>query len=159
MLSPTRTIRTFEVPGGLIGREPLETTKTFSRRRVENLSDGGGTGSSNPFPSSSESDELPSEQARPLGTWVCQPSQPSAAGDLSHDDRRAMRSATTAMRSTHHGPLHGQRVANLVFEIVGRRLGALVLRQKMSGRRREAAIAPNRHGALFVEELESVQWP
>jgi|SRR6516225_7753361 len=120
---------------------------------------GDGTKGSNLACSSSESDELPSEQARPLGTWVCQPSQPSAAGDLSHDDRRAMRSATTAMRSTHHGPLHGQRVANLVFEIVGRRLGALVLRQKMSGRRREAAIAPNRHGALFVEELESVQWP
>ena len=34
VLSPTRTIRTFEVPGGRIGREPLETTKTFSRRRA-----------------------------------------------------------------------------------------------------------------------------
>jgi hypothetical protein len=28
--SPTRTILTFEVPGGRIGREPLETTKTLS---------------------------------------------------------------------------------------------------------------------------------
>jgi hypothetical protein len=33
-LSPTRTIPTFEVPGGRIDREPLETTKTFSRRRA-----------------------------------------------------------------------------------------------------------------------------
>src|ERR1700730_14176155 len=33
-LSPTRTILTFDVPGGRIGSEPLETTKTLSRRRV-----------------------------------------------------------------------------------------------------------------------------
>ena len=33
-LSSTRTILTFEVPGGRIGREPLETTKTLSRRRA-----------------------------------------------------------------------------------------------------------------------------
>ena len=33
-LSPTKTILTFEVPGGRIGREPLETTKTLSRRRA-----------------------------------------------------------------------------------------------------------------------------
>jgi len=33
-LSPTRTIRTFEVLGGRIGREPLETTKTLSSRRA-----------------------------------------------------------------------------------------------------------------------------
>ena len=33
-VSPTRTILTFEVPGGRIGREPLETTKTLSRRRA-----------------------------------------------------------------------------------------------------------------------------
>jgi len=33
-LSPTMTILTFEMPGGRIGREPLETTKTFSRRRA-----------------------------------------------------------------------------------------------------------------------------
>ena len=33
-LTLTRTILTFDVPGGRIGREPLETTKTLSRRRV-----------------------------------------------------------------------------------------------------------------------------
>jgi hypothetical protein len=33
-VSPTRTMLTFEVPGGRIGREPLETTKTLSRRRA-----------------------------------------------------------------------------------------------------------------------------
>ena len=33
-LSPTRTIFAFEVPGGRIGREPLETTKTSSSRRA-----------------------------------------------------------------------------------------------------------------------------
>src|SRR5690349_12951692 len=33
-LSPTRTMLTFDVPGGRIGREPLETTRTLSRRRV-----------------------------------------------------------------------------------------------------------------------------
>ena len=33
-LSPTRTMRTFEVPGGRIGREPLETTKTLRLRRA-----------------------------------------------------------------------------------------------------------------------------
>jgi hypothetical protein len=33
-LSPTMTILTFELPGGRIGREPLQTTKTFSRRRA-----------------------------------------------------------------------------------------------------------------------------
>ena len=33
-LSPTRTILTFDVPGGRIGREPLETTNTLSPRRV-----------------------------------------------------------------------------------------------------------------------------
>ena len=33
-VSPTRTIVTFEVPGGRSGREPLETTKTLSRRRA-----------------------------------------------------------------------------------------------------------------------------
>jgi len=31
--SPTRTMRTFEVPGGLIGREPLETTGAPRRGR------------------------------------------------------------------------------------------------------------------------------
>ena len=33
-VSPTRTMLTFEMPGGRIGREPLETTKTLSRRRA-----------------------------------------------------------------------------------------------------------------------------
>jgi hypothetical protein len=33
-LSSTRTMLTFEIPGGRIGREPSETTKTLSRRRV-----------------------------------------------------------------------------------------------------------------------------
>ena len=33
-VSPLRTMRTFAVPGGLIGREPLEMTKTLSRRRA-----------------------------------------------------------------------------------------------------------------------------
>ena len=33
-VSPTMIILTFEVPGGRIGREPLETTKTLSRRRA-----------------------------------------------------------------------------------------------------------------------------
>jgi hypothetical protein len=31
-LSPARTMLTFDVPGGRIGREPLETTRTLSRR-------------------------------------------------------------------------------------------------------------------------------
>ena len=33
-LSPTKIILTFATPGGLIGREPLEMTKTLSRRRA-----------------------------------------------------------------------------------------------------------------------------
>src|SRR5262249_45207888 len=33
-LSPTRIILTFEIPGGRIGLDPLETTKTMSRRRA-----------------------------------------------------------------------------------------------------------------------------
>ena len=33
-LSPTRIMLTFDMPGGRIGREPLETTKTLSWRRV-----------------------------------------------------------------------------------------------------------------------------
>ena len=45
---------------------------------------------------------------------------------------------------------------NRVFEIVGRRLGALVLRQEMSAGVGKQLIAPNRHGALFVDELEAV---
>src|SRR5262249_21497239 len=47
-------------------------------------------------------------------------------------------------------------LANLVFEIVGRRLGDLVLRQEMSAGVGNQLIAPNRHGALFVDELEAV---
>src|SRR5215468_9195873 len=47
-------------------------------------------------------------------------------------------------------------LANLVFEIVGRRLGALVLRQEMSAGVGKQLIAPNRHGALFGDELEAV---
>src|SRR5215469_5359134 len=33
-LSPTRIILTFEIPAGRIGLDPLETTKTLSRRRA-----------------------------------------------------------------------------------------------------------------------------
>src|SRR5262249_40307325 len=33
-LSPTRIILTLEIPGGRIGLDPLETTKTLSRRRA-----------------------------------------------------------------------------------------------------------------------------
>ena len=33
-LSPTRTMLTFWVPGGRIGRDPLETTNTLSPRRA-----------------------------------------------------------------------------------------------------------------------------
>src|SRR6516225_10002012 len=50
----------------------------------------------------------------------------------------------------------GNALANLVFEIVGSRLGALVLRQEMSAGVGKQLIAPNRHGALFVDELEAV---
>src|SRR5262249_52573172 len=50
----------------------------------------------------------------------------------------------------------GNALANLVFEIVGRRLGALVLRQEMSAGVWKQLIAPNRHGALFVDKFEAV---
>src|SRR4051794_7490299 len=33
-VSPTRTILTFEIPGGRIGREPFETTRTLTLRRA-----------------------------------------------------------------------------------------------------------------------------
>jgi hypothetical protein len=33
-VSPTRTMLTFDIPGGRIGREPLETTKTLTSRRT-----------------------------------------------------------------------------------------------------------------------------
>ena len=38
-LSPTRTMLTFDAPGGRIGREPLETTKTLTLRRAANAVD------------------------------------------------------------------------------------------------------------------------
>src|SRR5262245_32920364 len=47
-------------------------------------------------------------------------------------------------------------LANLVFEIVSRRLGDRVLRQEMSAGVGNQLIAPNRHGALFVDEFEAV---
>src|SRR5215469_9702127 len=50
----------------------------------------------------------------------------------------------------------GNSLANLIFEIVGRGLGALVLRQEMSAGVGKQLIAPNRHGVLFVDELEAV---
>jgi len=33
-LSPTRTMLTFDIPGGRMGREPLLTTRTLSRKRA-----------------------------------------------------------------------------------------------------------------------------
>jgi len=46
--SPTKTILTFEVPGGRIGLDPLETTKTLSPKRAATRYTSSRTGHASP---------------------------------------------------------------------------------------------------------------